>query len=148
MTDKANKTVVIVGALSIGEGIKELLATEFPAEFTITNFCPFGISLSEIGLHALAGKASSITVRNADSLLRAANSASQIAYLNNVDQLLSIQAGAPEVLAPAGDQEQVEAEQEPALGEPQEQVEAEKSSSTDKDTAKSQPEGKKAKGKK
>lgn len=106
------KQIVLIGALSASEGIAQLLADKYPAKYTVKSIAPFSLSLPEINVFVRPGETQVVTVKSADLMARAVHSATQVAFLNGTDQLLSIQLGVVEDVEP-------ENEAEPEVAAPQ-----------------------------
>lgn len=89
-----SKKIIIIGALSTGEGIGSILAEQFPADYTIESFAPFNLALPEIGAFVRPGESVVVNIKDPDSLARAAISASQVAFLNGTERLITVTLGA------------------------------------------------------
>jgi hypothetical protein len=96
------KRKVLLGApSSTGKGAKELIiaafaGAAFPLEITLENKVGRAFSLPEVGVFlepcTNSGHCKTVTIRNADALQRLGSTIEQLGFLNNIQELIAIEA--------------------------------------------------------
>jgi hypothetical protein len=121
------RTVLLGAPSSTGKGAKELIAAAFatavfPLEITLENKVARAFSLPEVGVFlepcTHSGHCKSVSIPNVDALQRLGSTIEQLGFLNNIQNLIAIEAdvGESEDADPESGDDQKPGDEDPSAG--------------------------------